>query len=140
MGVGKGRAGELTYEQFSLLVQMLEETAAALGDAPLEGDGSDRPAAPAGSDAADDDEEEEAGDLMEGIDEEGVESVARELYADLKGKAKVRLRRAAPAPPAWARHCASLPATPTRCFPYPPPHLTPHTPTPPPPTLHPFLQ
>ena len=92
VGVGKGRSGELSYEQFAQLVQMLEETAAALGDVPLEDDdGGDRPAArgSSGGSSGDADDEEE-GDLLEGLDEAGVEEVARELYADIKGSAKVR--------------------------------------------------
>ena len=86
----KGREGELTYDQFALLIQMLEETATALGDNMLDGeDGDEPPNAKTVSKSmndADDDEDDGGDGLLEGLDQDGVEEIVREIYADLKGK------------------------------------------------------
>ena len=87
----KGRNGELTYDQFALLIQMLEETATALGDNMLDGEDSDeQPNATSVSkpmaDATDNDDEDGGDGLLEGLDQDGVEEIVKEIYADLKGK------------------------------------------------------
>ena len=87
----KGRDGELTYDQFALLIQMLEETAAALGDNMLDGEDGDEPPNAASVsksmvEDADKDDEDGGDGLLEGLDQDGVEEIVREIYADLKGK------------------------------------------------------
>ena len=105
VGANRNRKGDLTYSQFSDLINLLEETVSALGD----GEGTDTIMDDEDMDDDDDEssaanvsatlEEREAIDaeiseernernVLDGIDDEGVDIIAKEIYESLKGESE----------------------------------------------------
>ena len=99
VGANSNRKGDLTYQQFSDLINLLDETVTALGDG--EGQNMDIIDDEDLDDSADSvsatlEEREEIDDeieternernVLDGIDDEGVDEIANEIYQDLKGK------------------------------------------------------
>ena len=96
VGANKNRKGDLTYKQFSDLIQLLEETVDALGD----GEGVDTimededESAESVSATLEEREEIDAEislernerNVLDGIDDEGVDSIAKQIYEDLRGE------------------------------------------------------
>ena len=104
VGANRNRKGDLSYKQFSDLINLLDETVTALGD----GQGQNQ-------DIIMDDDDEESADsvsatleereaidgeielernernVLDGIDDEGVDEIANEIYKDLKGKVRCPL-------------------------------------------------
>ena len=104
VGANRNRKGDLSYKQFSDLINLLDETVTALGD----GQGQNQ-------DIIMDDDDEESADsvsatleereaidgeielernernVLDGIDDEGVDEIANEIYKDLKGKVRIPL-------------------------------------------------
>ena len=104
VGANRNRKGDLTYTQFSDLINLLEETVSALGD----GEGIDTI-----MDDEDMDDEDEASaanvsatleereaidaeiseernerNVLDGIDDEGVDIIAKQIYESLKGESE----------------------------------------------------
>ena len=99
VGANSNRKGDLTYQQFSDLINLLDETVTALGDG--EGQNMDIVDDEDLDDSADSvsatlEEREEIDNeieternernVLDGIDDEGVDEIANEIYQDLKGK------------------------------------------------------
>ena len=99
VGANSNRKGDLTYQQFSDLINLLDETVTALGDG--EGQNMDVIDDEDFTDSADSvsatiEEREEIDNeieternernVLDGIDDEGVDEIANEIYQDLKGK------------------------------------------------------
>ena len=99
VGANSNRKGDLTYQQFSDLINLLDETVTALGD----GEGQNMDVIDdedftdsAHSVSATIEEREEIDNeieternernVLDGIDDEGVDEIANEIYQDLKGK------------------------------------------------------
>jgi hypothetical protein len=101
VGANRNRKGDLSYEQFSDLINLLDETVTALGDG--QGQNQDIIMEDDDEESADsvsatlEEREEVDGEIelernernvLDGIDDEGVDEIANEIYKDLKGKVR----------------------------------------------------
>ena len=105
VGANKNRKGDLTYQQFSDLINLLEETVTALGD----GEGVDMMMDDDDNDEVEEEvsassvsatleereeidaeiaEERNERNVLDGIDDEGVDLIAQQIYESLKGESK----------------------------------------------------